>query len=94
MPPPRPPHVCLLRWVHYERLLEDAVLYYRSGGASEGSRVPVGEAFMTTHSFADEVLDGQYEIRVREYMAKNESLLATCRETVRTRGMAKSLVSP
>lgn len=39
---------------------------------------------MTTHSFADEVLNGQYEIRVREYQEEKESLLATCRRTVRT----------
>ena len=85
---PRPLHSPTprrLRWVNYERLLEEAVLYYRSGGASGGKRVPVGEAFITTHSFADEVLDGEYEARVRDYEEKKESLLAQCRKTVRTR---------
>ena len=69
--------------MHYERLLEEAVLNYRSGGGSGGVRVPVGLAFMTTHSFADEVLDGEYKVRVREYTEQVESLLNTCHDTVR-----------
>ena len=40
---------------------------------------------MTTHSFADEVLDGEYETRVREYEDEEESLLAKCRKKVSTR---------
>ena len=33
----------------------------------------------------DEVLDGKYETRVREYEDEKESLLAKCRKTVSTR---------
>lgn len=49
---------------------------------------------MTTHSFADEVLDGPYEARVREYEEQQESLLATCRDTVRDQGTSCIYVSP
>eukprot|EP00904_Undaria_pinnatifida_P002927 jgi/Undpi1/12635/HiC_scaffold_6.g02303.m1 len=67
-------------WMHYERLLEEAVSFYRSGGGIEEKRVPVGEAFMTTHSFAVDVLNNEYAVRVREYEERNETLLTTCRE--------------
>lgn len=73
--------------MHCERLLEEAVSFYRSGGGIEEKRVPVGEAFMTTHSFAVDVLNNEYAVRVREYEERNETLLATCREAVRKRRM-------
>lgn len=88
-----PPTIHVHSWVNYERLLEEAVLYYRSGGATGGSRVPVGEAFMTTHSFADEVLDGEYKVRVREYKEGKESLLTTCRDTVRDERPSRVCIS-
>ena len=69
-------------WVHYERLLEEAVTFYRSGGG--GNRIPMGEAFMTTHSFAADRVDGEYAIRMREYEDRYEPRLATCREIVST----------
>lgn len=68
-------------WVHYERLLEEAVTFYRSGGGSTANRIPMGEAFMTTHSFALDRLDGEYAIRVQEYEDGYEPTLASCRET-------------
>lgn len=42
----------------------------------------MGEAFMTTHSFALDRLDGEYAIRVQEYEDGYEPTLASCRETV------------
>ena len=70
-------------WVHYERLLKEAVVFNRYGSGRVGSRVPVGEAFMTTHSFAVERLESDYATRVRKYTRGNETLLAMCRNTVR-----------
>lgn len=72
--------------MHYERLLEDAVNFYRSGGGTEdgkGKKKPIGLAFMTTHSFAVERLEGDYKTRVGEYTERKESLLELCRTTVR-----------
>ena len=70
--------------MHYERLLEDAVSFYRSGGG-EDRKKPIGLSFMTTHSFAVERLEGDYETRVRAYAERNASLLDMCRRTVRER---------
>ena len=70
-------------WVHYERILEEAVLFFRSGGGDAGNRIPIGEAFMTTHSFAVERLEDEYDVRVRQYKEGNETLLAACRDAVR-----------
>lgn len=63
-------------------------MFYRSGGGSPENRIPMGEAFMTTHSFAFDRLDGEYAIRVREYEEGYEPRLATCRETVSTGGFS------
>lgn len=60
-------------------------MFYRSGGGSPTNRVPMGEAFMMTHSFAVEKLEDAYADRVREYAEGNETLLAICREKVRRR---------
>ncbi|CAM9909490.1 unnamed protein product [Ectocarpus sp. 4 AP-2014] len=73
-------------WVHYERLLEEAVLFYRSGGVrmDEPAREPIGIAFFTTHSIFDSALGGRYASLAREYRDKDPDLMAECRETVRT----------
>eukprot|EP00752_Nemacystus_decipiens_P009738 g8696.t1 len=73
-------------WVHYERLLEDAVNFYRSGGG-QGKKKPIGLSFMTTHSFAVERLEGEYKTRVREYAEREASLLELCRSTVSNVGL-------
>eukprot|EP00903_Cladosiphon_okamuranus_P014592 g13533.t1 len=86
-------------WVHYERLLEDAVIFYRSGGGNgkgngngnengnqdgkrKNNKKPIGLAFMTTHSFAVERLEGDYKTRVAEYAERKGSLLELCSKTV------------
>lgn len=69
--------------MHYERSLDEAVRFYRSPPAgSRRSRVLIGEAFMTTHSFAVDRLAGDYKTRVREYQERNATLLAICRAAV------------
>lgn len=73
-------------WVHYERLLEDAVHFYRLGGGSgemKKKKKPIEVTFMTTHSFAVDRLEGDYKTRVKEYSERKGSLLETCRRTVR-----------
>ena len=79
---PRAHDLQMCRWVHYKRELEKAVAFYRSGGGSDGNRIPIGVAFMTTHSLASDRLEGRYATRVREYEDGFEPRLAMCRERV------------
>ena len=70
--------------MHYQRILEEAVSFVRAGGGNAANRVPIGEAFMTTHSFAVDRLEDEYDTRVREYAEGNETVLAACRAVVST----------
>lgn len=78
--------------MHYQGILEEAVSFVRAGGGN-ANRVPIGEAFMTTHSFSVERLEDEYDIRVREYAEGNETVLAACRAVVSTGAALTNLMS-
>lgn len=69
-------------WIHYEQLLEKTVLEYRAVNSSISREGTMGEAFMNTHSFAEEQLTGVYKTLVHGYATKNETLQLTCENEV------------
>lgn len=68
--------------MHYEGILEEAVSSFRSGGRNAGNRVPMGMAFMMSHSFAEERMRDEWDTLLIEYAEGNETVLETCRAAV------------
>lgn len=73
------------RWANYERMLKEAIVYYRTGNVNMRRRVPIEVIFMTTHSISEQVLDSSYAIGVKDCGKPTSTMLAQCHRYVRPR---------
>lgn len=73
------------RWANYERMLEEAIVHYRTGNVNMRRRVPIEVIFMTTHSITEQALDSSYAIGVKGCGKPTSNMLAQCHRYVRPR---------
>ncbi|CAM9212329.1 unnamed protein product [Ectocarpus sp. 13 AM-2016] len=69
-------------WANYERMLEEAIVHYRTGHVNMRRRVPIEVIFMTTHSITEQALDSSYAIGVKGCGKPTSNMLAQCHRYV------------